>query len=82
LKYYRPSSIDFTLPDGHHENFRVLQNTKGNNYVQFNIVCDKWNKTYLKNLYHRGTKNELEYYANEFNSIELNATFYRLFGLD
>lgn len=73
------SLIDFTLPNDHPENKRVLAKTKGNNDVQFNIGCAKWNKTDLKNFYPRGTKNELEYYANEFNSIELNATFYRLF---
>ena len=73
------SLIDFTLPDDHSENTRVLQKTKTNTPVTFNIGCAKWNKTDLKNFYPRGTKNELEYYANEFNSIELNATFYRLF---
>jgi uncharacterized protein YecE (DUF72 family) len=73
------SLIDFTLPDDHSENTRVLQKTKNNTPVTFNIGCAKWNKTDLKNFYPRGTKNELEYYANEFNSIELNATFYRLF---
>jgi len=74
-----PSLIDFTLPDDHHENNRVLQRTKNSTAVKFNIGCAKWNKTDLKNFYPRGTKNELAYYSNEFNSIELNATFYRLF---
>jgi len=73
------SVIDFTLPDDHPENSRVLQNTEHTTAVAFNIGCAKWNKTDLKNFYPKGTKNELEYYANEFNSIELNATFYRLF---
>lgn len=33
----------------------------------------------LKNFYPRGTKDELEYYSTQFNSIELNASFYRMF---
>jgi len=74
-----PSLIDFTLPDDHPENSKVLEKTKNSTVVKFNIGCAKWNKTDLKNFYPRGTKNELAYYANEFNSIELNATFYRLF---
>jgi uncharacterized protein YecE (DUF72 family) len=43
------------------------------------VGCAKWNKTELKGFYPRGTKDELSYYAKQFNSIELNATFYRLF---
>jgi len=74
-----PSLIDFTLPDDHPETIRVLQKPNSDTDVQFNIGCAKWNKTDLKNFYPKGTKNELEYYANEFNSIELNATFYRFF---
>src|SRR5690606_41651219 len=37
---------------------------------------------YLKGFYPKGTKDELEYYATQFNSIELNATFYRIFPAD
>ena len=32
-------------------------------------------KTDLKGFYPKGTKDELKYYATQFNSIELNATF-------
>lgn len=38
--------------------------------------CAKWNKTDLKGFYPKGTKDELAYYSTQFNSIELNATFY------
>jgi uncharacterized protein YecE (DUF72 family) len=41
------------------------------------VGCAKWNRQDLKNFYPRGTKDELEYYASQFNAIELNATFYR-----
>jgi uncharacterized protein YecE (DUF72 family) len=42
------------------------------------VGCAKWNKTDLKNFYPRGTKDELTYYSTQFNSIELNATFYNM----
>jgi uncharacterized protein YecE (DUF72 family) len=42
------------------------------------VGCAKWNKTDLKNFYPRGTKDELTYYSRQFNSIELNATFYSM----
>ena len=41
--------------------------------------CAKWNRADLKGFYPRGTKDELVYYSSQFNSIELNATFYRIF---
>jgi uncharacterized protein YecE (DUF72 family) len=43
------------------------------------VGCAKWNKKDLKNFYPKGVKDELAYYSAQFNSIELNATFYRLF---
>lgn len=43
------------------------------------VGCAKWNKEDLKNFYPKGIKDELAYYSTQFNSIELNATFYRLF---
>jgi len=69
-----PGSIDFTLPPDHPDTARVL--TKGNGSFEAYIGCAKWNKTDLKNFYPKGTKDELSYYSTQFNSIELNATFY------
>lgn len=43
------------------------------------VGCAKWNKEDLKNFYPKGTKDELAYYSSQFNCIELNATFYRIF---
>jgi len=43
------------------------------------VGCAKWNRQDLKGFYPRGTKDELAYYSNQFNSIELNATHYRIF---
>ena len=70
--------IDFTLPADHAETKGVLDG-KDNNDLKIYIGCAKWNKTDLKNFYPRGTKDELAYYSTQFNSVELNATFYRLF---
>ncbi len=72
-----PSQIDFTLPKDHPKTQEILEKSKG---IDFNIYigCAKWNKTDLKGFYPKGTKDELKYYATQFNSIELNATFYSL----
>ena len=70
-----PSKIDFTLPKDHARTKEILkQNKKG--LENISIGCAKWNKTDLKGFYPKGTKDELTYYATQFNSIELNATFY------
>lgn len=82
-KVDQPELIDFTLPDDHPETKRVLKE-KGDadNKPELFIGCAKWNRADLKGFYPRGTKDELAYYSSQFNSIELNATFYRPFGPD
>ncbi len=70
-----PSKIDFTLPKDHPKTMEILQNNK-KGLKNISIGCAKWNKTDLKGFYPKGTKDELTYYATQFNSIELNATFY------
>src|SRR5690606_2358112 len=72
-----PGSVDFSLPPDHPGTGRVLAAGKGNPAVF--IGCAKWNRADLKGFYPRGTKDELAYYATQFNSIELNATFYNNF---
>lgn len=72
-----PSQIDFTLPKDHPKTKEILSKSKGNDFNIY-IGCAKWNKTDLKGFYPKGTKDELKYYATQFNSIELNATFYSL----
>ncbi|WP_435414916.1 DUF72 domain-containing protein [Polaribacter aestuariivivens] len=78
-KVDNPENIDFTLPETHPDTFRVLQNFEKQNKPSVYIGCAKWNRADLKGFYPRGTKDELEYYSSQFNSIELNATFYRNF---
>ena len=76
-----PGSIDFSLPSDHPDTLKVLGNGDLENFEAF-VGCAKWNRQDLKGFYPRGTKDELEYYATQFNSIELNATHYRIFGPD
>lgn len=73
-----PEHIDFTLPNDHPDTIKVLQKNPSQTTDVF-VGCAKWNKADLKGFYPRGTKDELEYYSRQFNSIELNATFYRIF---
>lgn len=72
-----PGNIDFTLPKDAPETKRILAAAKNNDGFEAYVGCAKWNKTDLKGFYPKGTKDELSYYATQFNSIELNATFYR-----
>lgn len=70
-----PSKVDFTLPKDHPQTKEVLShNTKG--LKNISVGAAKWNKTDLKGFYPKGTKDELTYYSTQFNSIELNGTFY------
>ncbi len=69
-----PENIDFTLPADHPGTDKIL--AQGNGSFEAFVGCAKWNKTDLKNFYPKGTKDELTYYSRQFNSIELNATFY------
>lgn len=70
-----PLKIDFRLPEDDPATKMVLERATGKG---FNVAvgCAKWNKTELKGFYPKGVKDELEYYAQQFNSIELNSTFY------
>ncbi len=73
-----PEAVDFTIPKDHPDTKQVLEKSKPNDFKVY-VGCAKWNKTDLKNFYPKGTKDELGYYSSQFNCIELNATFYRLF---
>jgi uncharacterized protein YecE (DUF72 family) len=76
-----PKKIDFTIPPDHSDTTKVLKaHTLKSNDLEVYVGCAKWNKEDLKNFYPRGVKDELAYYSTQFNCIELNATFYRLFS--
>lgn len=78
-KVAHPERIEFTLPKDHPDTEVVLSRNNSDQPLNVRVGCAKWNRQDLKNFYPRGTKDELEYYASQFNSIELNATFYRIF---
>lgn len=79
-KVDNPETVDFSFPEDHPDTAAVLSANKNKKKSpRIYIGCAKWNRQDLKNFYPRGTKDELVYYATQFNAIELNATFYRNF---
>ncbi len=77
-KVEHPERVDFTLPDTHKDTIRILSNYTPQKPAVF-VGCAQWNRADLKGFYPRGTKDELIYYSSQFNCIEFNATFYRIF---
>jgi uncharacterized protein YecE (DUF72 family) len=78
-KVDNPDNVDFKLPVDAAVNKKLLADAKQDGKPNVYIGCAKWNKADLKGFYPKGTKDELAYYATQFNSIELNATFYNNF---
>lgn len=72
-----PSLVDFQLPKDAPETKQILLTYKGTDFEVY-VGCAKWNSGDLKGFYPKGTKDELTYYSTQFNSIELNATFYSM----
>ncbi|NVK66773.1 MAG: DUF72 domain-containing protein [Flavobacteriales bacterium] len=79
-KVDNPGEINFTLPKDHPDTLKVFQKETPISHPKIFIGCAKWNKNDLKNFYPKGTKDELTYYSRQFNSIELNSSFYRIFS--
>jgi uncharacterized protein YecE (DUF72 family) len=75
-----PEVIDFRLPADDPRTAEILKQNDTSKPLSIYVGCAKWNKTDLKNFYPRGTRDELTYYSRQFNSIELNATFYSMPG--
>lgn len=71
-----PEEIDFSLPDTPPETIELLGSHNNNLPIEVSVGCAKWNRKDLKGFYPRGTKDELSYYSRQFNSIEMNATYY------
>lgn len=78
-KVNNPGEIDFKLPEDNMRTEKILSKQGNQDTPNIYVGCAKWNRQDLKNFYPRGTKDELAYYSTQFNSIELNATFYRIF---
>ena len=73
-----PGKVNFKLPPDAPQTKEVLSRNQSDAPFEVYVGCAKWNRTELKGFYPRGTKDELAYYATQFNSIELNATFYAM----
>ena len=72
------NSIDFSLPAEPEANKLVLKETKPLVY----LGCAKWGrKEWIGKIYPRGAKDAqfLEHYVQHYNSIELNATHYKVY---
>lgn len=76
-----PQEIDFIIPPDHLDNKRILGSSKTNGFAAY-VGGAKWNKAGPKEFLSKGTKDELGYYSTQFNSIELNATFFRHFSAE
>lgn len=77
-----PGRIDLSLPKDHPDTAKLLSQYKAPTSPQIYVGCAKWNAKDLKNFYPPGTGDKLKYYSRQFNSVELNATFYNTFDAE
>lgn len=76
------NKVDFTFPDDHRITSQLFKELKKKSKPEVYIGCAKWGRPdWIGKLYPAGTKQTefLQHYVQHFNSIELNAMFYRLF---
>lgn len=71
------SKVDFTLPPIHADTFQVLERYSIDEDFGVYVGGARWAKQELKGFFPPKTKDELTYYSTQFNSIEMNGTFYR-----
>ncbi len=74
---------DFTLPADPELTVKTLAEAKGKGDLQVRVGCAKWGrKEWLGKIYPPKTKeaNFLDEYVKHFDCIELNATFYNIYG--
>ena len=74
------SNVDFSLPVVSQKNIEVLQTNKNQPTIIY-IGCTGWSmKEWVGKVYPPKTKTKdyLKYYAQQFNTIELNTTHYRI----
>lgn len=75
----KPDQIDLSLPEDPPETATILSGSSSSGATNLYVGCAKWNPKDLKNFYPGGTNDELAYYGSQFNCVELNATFYKIF---
>src|SRR5580704_3410056 len=77
------AEVDFSLPPDPELTITTLKAAKGFGPLKVHIGCAKWGrKEWLGKIYPLKTKeaNFLDEYVKHFDSIELNATFYQVYG--
>jgi len=75
--------VNFTLPPDPELTIRTLKESKTDKPLQVHVGCAKWGrKEWLGKIYPLKTKdaNFLDEYVKHFDCIELNATFYNVYG--
>lgn len=77
-KVENPEMYPHGLPNDHTDTKIVLA-TEDKHSPKVFIGCPRWAKAELKGFYPKGVKDELSYYSSQFNAIELNAYYYRIF---
>ncbi len=76
------NTVDFTLPKEPADNKLVLTGKK-HDEPRVYLGCAKWGrKEWVGKIYPKGTKDAqfLDHYVKHYNSIELNATHYQVYG--
>lgn len=73
-----PGQAEIDLPQDHLQSTTLL-NASLPEKQRISIGFPTWAKDKLVGFYPKGTKNELAYYSQQFNAIELNASYYRIF---
>src|SRR6187549_687698 len=80
LKRSELGNVKFQLPKDTKETVAILKTGKGNGKVF--LGCAKWGrKEWIGKIYPKGTKEKdfLRYYGQHYDSIELNATNYKIY---
>ncbi len=76
------NSVDFSLPNEPAFNKNILSDKKNKNAKVY-IGCAKWGRAeWVGKIYPEKTKEKdfLKHYVQHYNSIELNATHYKIYG--
>lgn len=79
------AAVDFTLPPDPELTINTLKAAKSNEPLQVHVGCAKWGrKEWVGQIYPLKTKEAvfLDEYVKHFDCIELNATFYNVYGPD
>ena len=79
-KVERPELVNFNLPDDHPETEEVLKDSGFQGKPKLYVGGSKLTRADLVGFYPKGTKDDLAYYATQFNSLEFNASFYNLYS--